>query len=260
MSAPFRKSRTKPFRDSGGFTLIELLIAICIVALLAVLSISGWKQYRGAATGAVCTNNLRQLGAATNLYCAEHYGSFFPYVQGTPQGKIWYFGMETSPAGAAEGDRDLDITRGPLYPYIQEVGKIEVCPGFDYSNALWKPKFQGASYGYGYNWVLGGMTNAAKVMNSTQVSNAAHVILFADCGQVNTFQAPASADKPMMEEFYEIDSSSKTIHFRHNNHANLLFVDGHVESWKPFPGTEDRRVKDELFGRVTPVGSMDMLK
>jgi prepilin-type processing-associated H-X9-DG protein len=108
--------------------------------------------------------------------------------------------------------------------------------------------------------LLGGMTNATRVLNSTQVSSQSHVILFADCGQVNTFQPPATSGNPMMEEFYEIDSSSATIHFRHNNHANLLFVDGHVESWKPYPGTEDRRVANELFGRVTPVGSTNMLK
>jgi prepilin-type N-terminal cleavage/methylation domain-containing protein len=130
MSSLVRDFRVKPSQREQGFTLIELFVAITIVALLAVLGVSGWKYYRGAATGAVCSNNLRQLGTASNLYCADHNGYFFPYVQGTPQGKIWYFGMETSPPGTAEGDRDLDITRGPLYPYIQEVGKIEVCPGF----------------------------------------------------------------------------------------------------------------------------------
>jgi prepilin-type processing-associated H-X9-DG protein len=172
---------------------------------------------------------------------------------------MWYFGFEDSSSSGAEGDRDLNMTAGPLYSYIQEVGTIEVCPAFDYSSALWKAKFKGASYGYGYNWLLGG-TTTGKPMNMNQLKNAAHIIVFGDCGQVNTFQSPASPSNPMMEEFYIIDQTDKTIHFRHNNHANLLFADGHVECWTPYPGTEDRRVAGELFGRITPVGSTDMLK
>ncbi len=226
---------------------------------MSLLTFGGWKYYRGVATRAVCSNNLRQLGAATSLYCSENGGFFPPYVQSTPQGRMWYFGLEPTPAGTAEGDRDLDITAGPLYPYIQEVGKIEVCPGFDYSNALWKAKYQGASYGYGYNWLLGGSTNG-KILNVSQLTSTSSVILFADCGQVNNFQAPASSSNPMMEEFYLLDQFDKSIHFRHNNHANILFVDGHVEVWAPLKGTEDRRLPGELFGRITPVGSTKMLK
>jgi prepilin-type processing-associated H-X9-DG protein len=64
----------------------------------------------------------------------------------------------------------------------------------------------------------------------------------------------------MMEEFYLLDSTDKTIHFPHNSHANILFVDGHVESFTPYPGTADTRVPGEVFGRVTPVGSTKMLK
>jgi prepilin-type processing-associated H-X9-DG protein len=238
---------------------LELIVVMSIITLLALLTAGGWKYYRGAATKAVCSSNLRQLGTATMLYCNDHAGLFPPYKQTTSEGTMWYFGLESSSAGAGEGDRDLDQSLGPLYPYIEEVGKIEVCPGFDYSNALWKPKYKGASYGYGYNWLLGG-TIKGNSMNISQLSTTSGIILFADCGQVNTFQPPASSANPMMEEFYEIDQTSKTIHFRHNNHANVLFVDGHVEIWAPYPGTEDRRVKDELFGRLTPVGSTAMLK
>jgi len=242
-----------------GFTILELLTAVGIIAVLGTLTCGGWMYYRGLATRAVCCNNLRELGAATNMYCSDHGGSFPPYSQKTPQGTMWYFGLESSSAGAGEGDRDLDQSAGPLYPYIMEVGKIEICPAFDYSNALWKAKFQGASYGYGYNWFLGG-TSGGTPMTNTQLGSTSQTILFGDCGQVNTFQAPASSANPMMEEFYIINQSDKTIHFRHNNHANILFVDGHVESWVPYPGTEDRRIKGQLFGRITPVGSKAMLK
>ncbi len=244
---------------SRGFTLIELLVVITIMALLSALTAGTWKYFRGTATRAVCSNNLRQLSAATNLYLGDNNGFFPSYLKAAPGGRMWWFGLETSPGGAAEGSRNLDVTQGPLYPYIDEIGKIEVCPAFNYNSTLWKPKFKGASYAYGYNWNLGGRIGGTP-MNVGTLSSGARVILYGDCGQVNTFQAPASASNPLIEEFYLINEADKTIHFRHNGRANILFVDGHVESFRPYPGTENTTVRGEITGRVTPAGSLDMLR
>ncbi len=244
-------------RPQGGFTLLELLVSISIIVILAALGVGGFKAYRGVATGAQCSSNLRQLSAAMSLYQGDHMGDFVPYVQNTPEGRMWYFGLETG--GGSEGDRDLDQNAGPLYPYILSVGSVEVCQGFNYGSALWKAKFKGASYGYGYNWWLGGRSGGSP-MNITQMGKSANIILFGDCGQVNTFQAPASKANPMIEEFYIINESYSTVHFRHGGRANILFVDGHVESFRPYPGTEDTRVEGELLGRITKKGSYEYIK
>lgn len=254
-----RNSGCKAVAARQGFTLIELLVTITIVALLSSLTFAGWKQFRGSATCAVCSNNLRQLSAATNLYLGDNNGFFPSYLKAAPGGRMWWFGLETSLGGAAEGSRDLDVTKGPLYPYIDEVGKVEVCGAFNYNGALWKPKFKGASYGYGYNWILGGRISGMP-MNVATLRSGAGVILYGDCGQVNTFQAPASQSNPLIEEFYLINETDKTIHFRHNGRANILFVDGHVESFKPYAGTVDTTVRGEITGRITPKGSFDMLR
>lgn len=246
-----------------GFTLVELLVVVTIIAILVTITMSGWRAYRGFATGANCSSNLRQLSAAVNMYVSDNNGFFPPYVvngKGKNKGqRTWFFGHESTPAGTAEGDRDLDMTAGPLYPYIQEVGKIEVCQGFNYEGALWKEKFKGASYGYGYNWLLGGRSGGAP-MHVSQVRSAAKVILFGDCGQVNTFQQPASPSKPMIEEFYILSETESTAHFRHNGSANMLFVDGHVESFKPYPGTADTRIKGETVGRIAKKGDTTYFK
>ncbi len=249
-----------PPRHGAGFTLIELLVVVGIMAVLATLILSGYRMYRGLATRAQCSSNLRQLTAAVHLYAADNNGAFPPYVRQNKDGsKEWYFGREKFQPGVAEGDRELDREAGPLYPYIQSVGGIEVCQGFNYGSTLWKAKFKGASYGYGYNWLLGGRMSGSPMFHS-HLEGAENVILMADCGQVNTFQPPASPAKPMVEEFYIINEVYKTFHFRHNGRANVVFVDGHVEVMEPYPGTEDKRVKGEILGRVTPVGSTERLK
>lgn len=245
----------------AGFTLLELLVVMVIIATLSLLTFGGMKAYRGLATRSVCSSNLRQLAAATNMYCSDHGGFFPPYVTyDSDGGKAWFFGYEPFQPGVAEGDRELEREAGPLYPYIQSVGKIEVCPGFNYGNAVWKEKFKGASYGYGYNWYLGGRMGDLPLKNVAALSGASRVVLFGDCAQVNTFQSPASPKNPMLEEFYIIDEKERTVHFRHSGGANIVFVDGHVEVFKPYPGTEIKMIPGETLGRITKKNSMEYLE
>ena len=63
----------------------------------------------------------------------------------------------------------------------------------------------------------------------------------------------------MLEEFYIINETFPTVHFRHGRHANFLFADGHVEGLKMHPGTEDDRIEGESLGRIAPQGSLKYL-
>jgi len=232
-----------------GFTLMELLVCITILSILAALSLAGIGQIKSISQGAFCANSLRQLGAATNLYLEDHQHKIFPYYQNEPGGRLWYFGYETDASmNSPEGSRSVDATQSPLYPYVQQVGGVEVCPAFPYGSAMWKPKYQGASWGYGFNETVGGK-------NVLTITHPSQVLIFGDCAQVNTFQAPASASNPMLEEFYLIDSTEMTVHFRHGNCANILFLDGHVEKFTMYPGTLNKRLPEANVGRITPAGS-----
>ena len=254
-----------------GFTLIELLTVIGVVGILFAISVSAlFPAANNAARQAQSASNLRQLGFAVQLYLVDHDDAFFPYREQTPEGTLWYFGWEEKGgAGRGEGNRDLDRTRSPLYPYVQQVGGIEVCPGFDYKSALWKPKYKGASWGYGYNISLGPRDPVYQGFDRIErpgrrfgnLHDPSRVIVFGTAAQVNDFQAPASLDNPMLEEFYFIDSTSRTVHFRFGagEVALFLFADGSVRPMNPYPGTIDPRLPEARVGRITPRGSTEFL-
>jgi prepilin-type N-terminal cleavage/methylation domain-containing protein/prepilin-type processing-associated H-X9-DG protein len=251
-----------------GFSLIELLAVVAILAVLfSLVATAVLPRALEAGKMAQSTSNLRQLGLATHLYLLDHEQRFFPFRQETPEGVLWYFGLEPGAGGGAEGERDLDRSRSPLFPYIEQIGGVEVCPGFDYNSALWKPKFRGASWGYGYNVRLGPIYRAnGAIMHPGKhyedLSAPSRVIIFGTCAQVNTFQAPASPDNPMLEEFYMIDETYRTIHFRFGGGQLALFVfaDGHVASMPPYPGEMDTRLPGANVGRITPRRSLEFLQ
>jgi prepilin-type N-terminal cleavage/methylation domain-containing protein/prepilin-type processing-associated H-X9-DG protein len=239
---------------TSGFTLTELLAAVAIIAVLASLSFGAMTQVKSIMQSAYCANSLRQLGAASQLYLNEHQHICFDLYQDLPSGRLWYYGYETyASVGMPEGQRSVDETQSPLYPYINQVGGVEVCPSFPYGQAVWKPKYQGASWGYGMNYYLSGE-------NVLTLPHPSQIILFGDCAQVNTWEPPASSSNPMIEEFYWIDDQYATVHFRHGNCANILFLDGHVEKFTMYPGTLDTLLPGVNVGRITPVGSLTYLQ
>ncbi len=225
-----------------AFTLIELLVVTAIIGVLSAMILPAIRKARRRAKEAHCASNLRQLQLATVMYLTENDWRMFPFAQNAPEGRLWYFGLESGyTVGEAEGTRRLDKTRARLYPYIRSVGGIEVCPSLDYRSGYFKLKFQGASYGYGINFYL--------LNKPFPRQNDSEVALFADCAQVNTFQPPASPSNPLLEEFYYVNAYEKTAHFRHGGRANVVFCDGHVKAVKPPPGSLDTRC-DGLTGTL----------
>jgi prepilin-type N-terminal cleavage/methylation domain-containing protein/prepilin-type processing-associated H-X9-DG protein len=244
LKAELEKRETE--RKKSAFTLIELLVVIAIIAVLAALVLPVLAKGKQSAQKVKCTSDLHQLGVAAYMYWDESGGNCFRYVVGATNGGVsyWFGWISNGP----EETRDFDASAGALYPYLRGRG-VEICPALNYSATTFKYKAKGAAYGYGYNLSLS--TNSTKPPISTkQIVRPSGTALFADAAQVNTFQAPASADNPMLEEFYYIsyDTTQPNGHFRHRQRANVAFCDAHVETERMVDGTLDQRLPQENVG------------
>ena len=228
-----------------AFTLIELLVVVAVIGILSALSLPAIQRARRSANGTVCMNNLRQLGLGAQLYWSDNDNTPFQYKLGpTNNGDIYWFGWIER---GAEGQRAFDVTLGILYPYVRD--SVRTCPQLNYAMAEFKLKARGAAYGYGYNLNLSPTPNKP-ALKITTIARPAELALFADAAQVNTFQAPASPEHPMLEEFYYINSTEPTAHFRHSNSALTVFCDGHVSAQKMEEGSLDDRLPNSNVGRL----------
>lgn len=229
-----------------GFTLVELLVVVAILALLAGLLLPALARARESAHSSRCVSNLRQLGFATQMYWDDHGRAFSERTGRTNGGWRYWFGWL---ADGAEGQRDFDLTQGALWPYLQGKG-VETCPSLNRCSVRFKAKARGAAYGYAYNLLLGPRGQAG--LAPAAFRRPSELAGFTDGGQVNDFQPPASPEQPMLEEFYFFDTNtlSATVHFRHRQAAQVWFADGHVGPERAEAGSLDARLPGETVGRL----------
>ena len=231
--------------NKRAFTIIELLVVIAIIAILAALLLPTLAQSKASARRVQCVSSIRQLGLAAQMFWDDNQGQTFRYRGAfTNGGDIFWFGWLER---GGEGARGFDLTQGALFPYLGGQG-TEICPGLNYLAARFKLKATGAAFGYGINLYLTAPTTA----NMTRMMQPADTVVFADAAQVNTFQAPASPENPMLEEFYYLHDTESTVHFRHQRTANVLFGDGHVDRERPLAGSIDSRMPAQRVGKLRP--------
>jgi prepilin-type N-terminal cleavage/methylation domain-containing protein/prepilin-type processing-associated H-X9-DG protein len=230
-----------------AFTLIELLVTITIIAILATLLLPVVARGKLSAQTTKCASNLRQFVAAAQMYWDDNNGNPFPF-QGatTAAGTYYWFGLLGS---GPEETRTFDPTTSPLYPWLGT--GVNFCPSFNYSSSQFKLKASVPTCDYGYNSAI-----YQGPLNLQKIAAPASLAFLADSAQVNTFEAPASLKNPMFEEWYYIDyevgvpSPQPNVQFRHQQRANVVFVDGHLVAEQMMPGSLDARLPAQFIGSL----------
>lgn len=232
--------------------LIELLVVISIIALLVSILLPSVYKGRQLARRATCMANVRSMHLALVLYLEDNRQEFFPYQETVTGGTRWYWGFEPGGSGSSEGTRPIDASQARLVSYVAPNGRTTMCPSLPADYPYFKPKFNLRGYGYAINRVmLASMPQSGRWGDMTLPSET---ITWADSVQINTWQAPASAGNPLLEEWYYLDnrtSTPPTFHFRHFETADAVFADGCVRSLEPY-WLDDRC--DGLVGRAEKAG------
>ncbi len=114
-----------------AFTLLELLVTIAIIGILAALMLPGLSRAKGAAQGAQCASNLRQLSLAWHLYADDSNGQLPCNADGQDGLGVftnWVAGTMSRATDATNTALLVDPAQSALGRYISTAA-IYKCPG-----------------------------------------------------------------------------------------------------------------------------------
>ena len=240
-----------------GFTLIELLVVIAIIALLLAILMPALGMVKAKAQAVVCRTNLKQYGLAGTLYASENDDLF-------PRGGYWLFSAAEM-AGTTNACRwhnpDLEPD-GSLWPYLQNEN-IHMCSTFYRLSKVYGPSHDGHDvnipidprYSYSMNGNLGNARvwytpsgdPANGILKFSKVKRASEVLFFTEEGLVKFDDEKLSRyvlnDNIMLARYWPfgVDDYCDCLGGYHSmkggdmksGEANIVFVDGHVDSGKP---------------------------
>lgn len=123
-----------PGREEA-FTLLDLLAVLLTIAILATLMLPALAKSNDNGRRTICTNNLRQMGAAAKMYANDNQDYLaYPNWSYTFSGPGWLYSLSngTIPdptSGSYSNDQAAAYSPGLWFQYVQNP-KSYLCPVF----------------------------------------------------------------------------------------------------------------------------------
>ncbi len=240
-----------------AFTLLELLVTMILLAVLVFLIMSTLKSMRERGWEAQCVSHLKQIGAATAMYAAEHqnelpYYHYQPGVGQTGSGSIpgtWFYNLApylSVPRTEVENPAVGHVERTQLGTPEQRISKpcVFTCPGHrrTETNQKWQPEpmtFPAlAPVSYAPATTLGSALvsrgqgdshpsgHVMYALRYHEVESPGQKIWLCDSPLPHFLNISAARWQPPEQYADNFPYQGFT---RHNDGGNALFYDGHVE-------------------------------
>lgn len=243
--ADFKRYNVTQRFDGKNFTLIELLIVIAIIAILAALLLPALNKARDKGKMIRCASNQKQIGTALHMY-AQDFGDIVTLYIARGSNPVTYAALLSNKLREFYG---LNPYYGLNTNYLDSLD-VFTCPSILPFGPAPKKGFDGgprSTYTKGVNHLaIYGTVANAKGHPLTQEDVSTDPFVYRGEPDKNSFIAPLHSIKSPSKFFalgcsyataqdcqwYSISftSTSAGIMMIHNGKANILWIDGHVDS------------------------------